>query len=208
MATSKYERIARVLRSLAATNQRTGLVFFSDTAYEALPPGTKGSELRPLARFFTYRAGRGRAGFLETPWTGSFRAGTAISHGLRLARHILSRDRLRPGSVLLVSDLADSPFDTSALVQELGRYVQSAIDLRVVPLSASRRDQLLFEEALGEEAIVDPSELLANETVHERRTLVGAFPLALVTAASALLALLAANEHLRGRLSWRSRVAS
>jgi hypothetical protein len=86
--------------------------------------------------------------------------------------------------------------------------VQSAIDLRVVPLSASRRDQLLFEEALGEDAIVYPSELLANETVREQRTLVGAFPVALVAAGAALLALLAANEHLCGRLSWRSRAAS
>ena len=48
----KQQRVRRVLRSLSRTNTRVGLVVFSDTAYEALPAGTRGDELRPLLRFF------------------------------------------------------------------------------------------------------------------------------------------------------------
>ena len=48
-----YSRIGATLSSLARSGGRYGLVVFSDQAYEALPPGTPASDLRPLVRYFT-----------------------------------------------------------------------------------------------------------------------------------------------------------
>ena len=50
---SSYRRIAQLIRKLAAADVPVGLVAFSDTAYEMLPPGARGSELKPLLRFYT-----------------------------------------------------------------------------------------------------------------------------------------------------------
>ena len=49
---SSYRRLARVLRTIVGDAQPVGLVIYSDSAYEMLPPGTRGDELRPLLRFF------------------------------------------------------------------------------------------------------------------------------------------------------------
>ena len=48
----KAQRAQRVIRSMAETEGRIGLVVFSDTAYEMLPPDTRSEELRPILRFF------------------------------------------------------------------------------------------------------------------------------------------------------------
>jgi len=48
----KSQRVMRVLQSLSETEGRIGLVVFSDSAYEMLPPDTRSEELRPLLRFF------------------------------------------------------------------------------------------------------------------------------------------------------------
>jgi len=214
---AKYRRIQRVLRSLAQTSTRVGLVVFSDDAYEMLTPGTRGDELRPLLPFFepppappiVRRSGRSRGSSQQlpsfgraNPWTGAFRGGTKISLGLGEARRVIERDGIEP-SVLLISDLDDSALDTERLTQELIRYETDGIDLRVVPLFAFSEDRDLFEQLLGEEAFVQNRELLGNSAIEERQTLVGSFPAALVAAATALLALLAFNERLCGRVSWR-----
>ena len=214
---AKYRRIQRVLRSLAQTSTRVGLVVFSDVAYEMLTPGTRGDELRPLLPFFeppptpppTRRGPRGqrqsqlpRTFGRASPWTGTFRGGTRISVGLAEARRVIERDGIEP-HVLLISDLDDSALDTELLTQELVRYESDGIDLRVVPLFAFREDRDLFEQLVGEKAFVQNRELLGNTAVEERQTLVGSFPAALVIAAAALLALLALNERLCGRVSWR-----
>ncbi|MGI9111831.1 MAG: vWA domain-containing protein [Gaiellaceae bacterium] len=214
---AKYRRIQRVLRSLAQTSTRVGLVVFSDDAYEMLTPGTRGDELRPLLPFFepppaapiVRRSGRSRGSSQQlpsfgraNPWTGAFRGGTKISLGLGEARRVIERDGIEP-SVLLISDLDDSALDTERLTQELIRYETDGIDLRVVPLFAFNEDRDLFEQLLGEEAFVQNRELLGNSAIEERQTLVGSFPAALVAAAAALLALLALNERLCGRVSWR-----
>ena len=209
----KYQRIHRVLRSLSQTSTRIGLVVFSDVAYEMLPPGTRGDELRPLLRFFEPppqgppRGGRDRQGFprsfgIASPWTGTFRGGTRISRGLAEARRVIGRDGIEP-DVMLISDLDDSALDTDQLTQELIRYEAEGIDLRVVPLFANGEDRDLFERLVGEEAFVQNRELLGNTEIEEQQTLVGAFPAALVAAAVALLALLAVNERACGRIAWR-----
>jgi hypothetical protein len=208
----RYRRVSRVLRSIVGTGQPVGLVAYSDTAYEMLPPGTRGDELRPLLRFFEpprgdpTQARRTRGfGFLESPWAGSFRGGTRISTGLRVAREIVERDGLAPATVVLVSDLDDSPFDLEPLTQEAIRYERAAIDLRIVPLFPGAEDRAFFENLAGRDAFVPNDELLRNTALEERRSVIGGFPALFVLAAVCLLALLALNEHVCARLGWRRR---
>ena len=214
----KYRRIQRVLRSLSRTSTRIGLVAFSDVAYEMLPPGTRGDEIRPMLQFFEppptpspqRRGFRGRSQRNQalptfgraSPWTGTFRGGTRISTGLGEARRVIDRDGIDP-EVLLISDLDNSALDTELLTQELIRYQTAGINLRVVPLFAFHEDRDLFEQLVGEEGFVQNAELLGNTAVAERQTLVGSFPVALVVAAASLLALLALNERMCGRVAWR-----
>jgi hypothetical protein len=207
---ARYRRVSRVLRSIVGTGQPVGLVTYSDTAYEMLPPGTRGDELRPLLRFFEpprgdpTRAQRTRGfGFLESPWAGSFRGGTRISTGLRVAREMVERDGLAPATVVLVSDLDDSPFDLEPLTQEAIRYERAAIDLRIVPLFPGAEDRAFFENLAGRDAFVPNDELLRNTALEERRSVIGGFPFLFVLAAAALLGLLALNEHVCARLGWR-----
>lgn len=209
---SKYRRVQRVLRSLAMTGSRVGLVVFSDSAYEALPPGTRGEELTPLLRFFPVpREPRSREEAertaqrsfgITTPWSGTFRGGTRISTGLREARQLVNRDGIANPSVLLVSDLDDAGIDRPALTQELIRYERSGIDLRIVPLFPNPEDRALFGQVVGPEKFVLNKELLRNSEVEERQTLVGDFPLAFVLVAAFLLGLLALNERLCTRVNW------
>lgn len=209
----KYRRIHRVLTSLTEASTRVGLVVFSDVAYEMLPPGTRGEELRPLLPFFDVGqvpaqggagfGGRGPRSFgLASPWTGTFRGGTRISTGLREARRAIERDGVAP-AVLLLSDLDDSVFDTTPLTQELIRYEGEGIRLRVIPLFAQPDDRDLFARIAGEGAFVQNRELLRNTAIEERQTLAGSFPAALVLAGAALLLLLALNERLCARVAWR-----
>ena len=131
----KYRRISRVLRSFADTNQPTGFVVFSDTGYEMLPPGTRGQELKPLVEFFVPVGqrgsgadrsgfGRGSSGFRypASPWSGSFRGGTRISTGLTVARQMIARDGITNGTVMVMSDLDNSPFDNPRLAKEIDLY--------------------------------------------------------------------------------------
>jgi hypothetical protein len=219
---ARYQRLSRVLHAIVETNQPVGVVVYSDTAYEMMPPGTRGSELRPLLRFFEPPGGFGQApaqpqprlgsrdvgnrggfGFPDSPWGGSFRGGTRISTGLAVARQILERDGVSPPSVLLVSDLDDSAFDTNPLTQELIRYEREGIRLRIVPLFPAPDDRQLFSRLAGPEAFVANDEILANTALEERRTLVGSFPFAFVAVAALLLLVLALNERVCARLRWR-----
>jgi hypothetical protein len=212
---NKYRRLSRVFRTFVRTNQPLGLVTFSDTAYEVLPPGTRGEELRPILRFFeppeqTARVGAQRRGeglgFLESPWSGVFRGGTRISLGLGVARRMVEREGIANPTVVLVSDLDDSPFDLKPLTEEVIRYRRAGIDLRLVPLFPGPDDRELFSRLVGEDAFVYNDELLRNTKLEERRSVVGAFPAALVAVGALLLVLLALNEHVNGRLSWRREV--
>lgn len=212
----KAQRAERVLRTFAQTEGRVGLVVFSDSAYEMFPPDTRSEELRPLLRFFEGPQRRaaprfgGRRGDreidppreLETPWSLSFRGGTRISTGLAEARHVIEREGDRSLSVLLLSDLDNSGFDASYLTEELVTYRRTGIDLRVIPLFPGAEDRDFFEQTAGRNALIRDVELIRNTRVHQRQTLVGAFPWLLAGLAAALLALLALNERWFGRLSW------
>jgi hypothetical protein len=209
---ARYRRLARVLRTLVETNQPLGFVVYSDNGYEMLPPGTRGEELRAVLRFFEPpRLGDGQRnrrqrgfGFLESPWSGSFRGGTRISTGLQAAREALAREGVEGGHVLLVSDIDDSPFDLERLTQEVIRYERSGIELRVVPLFPGEDDRRFFANLIGADKFVQNDELLRNTRLEERRTLVGEFPLVLVGVLGLLLAVLAVNEHVCARLGWRT----
>ena len=214
----KSQRVYRVLQSMADTEGRVGLIVFSDSAYEMLPPDTRSEELRPLLRFFNQgpvglpqRFGGGRRGGSvappqrpqeESPWSLAFRGGTRISTGLAEARSVIAREGNPDLSVLLLSDLDDSGFDTSALTEELVAYERDGIRLRVVPLFPAPEDRRLFTQIAGKGVFVDRPELLHNTTVRERLTLVGSSPWSLVCVGAALLGLLALNERWCTRLAW------
>ena len=213
----KYQRVYRVLTTLATPASRFGLVVFSDSAYEMLPPGTRGEEIRPLLRFFvpprtppppTSREQARQQPLpslgIQSPWSGTFRGGTRISTGLREARLIVERDQIENPTVLLMSDLDDSAFDTQALTQELIRYQAEGLRLRIVGLFPQSDDRVIFTGTLGEGVFVERTELLQNSELEERHTLIGDFPVAFSVAGAVLLLLLAVNEHACRRLTWRT----
>lgn len=202
-----YERVADVLRSLAAGERPVGLVAFSDVAYEVLPPGTPGEELRPLLRFFNER----RAGALQnaearddalaTPWSVGFSGGTKISAALTLARELIERDGVRPARVVLLSDLENPRSDRRAVTREAVRYRDAGIGLRVVPLGGTASDRSLYAVLLGPAApaIGPPKPVPARSAPDRPGARAG-----VVAAAAALLVVLALNEHWCRRLRWRA----
>lgn len=218
----------RPLDYLSRTGQEFGLVLFSDVAYEAVPPGTSSAELRAYLRIFrpavqpctapagyecppgtrrmsereTRRLRRGRS---QNPWSETFRGGTRISTGLRLARSVLAREEMTHRGVLLVSDLDDSLFDVPALTRELITYKDQQIPLRVVALRPFNDDRLYFRRMLGREAFVRRANL-SPRTVQRRPVRAAeAFPVDLAAIGLVSLLLLALNEHYCGRLTWRQR---
>ena len=110
-----------------------GLVVFSDSAYEALPPETPVEGLRGWLE--TFRQSQNQ----HYPWT-SFSGGTAISTGLVAARAAILRDHVRRPHVLLVSDLIDDDSDLGKLAFVVGQYATDKIDLRVVSVSGLDSD--------------------------------------------------------------------
>jgi von Willebrand factor type A domain len=190
-------RLATLLKSLADSDQRLGLVAFEEDAYELLPPGTRGDEIRPMLRFF---GGPAPSFANETPWSRAFLGGTNIGRGLRTARQAAERAGAR--SVLLVSDLEDSASDIPLLTDELSLYKREALRLRVIPLFPAAKDLALFRSLAGPGAIVGTKALRANAAVAEQRSVVAAFPTWLFLVGGALLAALAVNELVGRRLEW------
>jgi hypothetical protein len=224
-----HKQIAHTLASAARTRDRYGLVLFSESAYEALPPGTPSAELRRYERLFrpvgeletdpgpdglvplgdaegeTLSGGAGGARFPASPWRGDFSAGTRISEGLRLAQRILERDRIRDGSVLLVSDLDDDQSDLPSLTQALLEYRLEGTPIRVVGLAPDSRNRTLFARLLGSSdpitaAPVGDTELDTPPAPYDRTRA----PVLLALAAAVLLLLLALNELWLARVTWRS----
>jgi hypothetical protein len=216
----KAQRAQRVIRSMAETEGRIGLVVFSDSAYEMLPPDTRSEELRPILRFFEAPPGGfRRPGFgsrrsdgptqpsqqsEQSPWSLSFRGGTKISTGLAEARAIVEREGDPGLSILLLSDLDNSGFDSSALLEEVTAYERAGLRLRVVPLFPAAEDREFFERVVGENAMLERAELVRNTSVKENLTLVGSSPWLLAGIAAGLLALLALNERYGARLAFGS----
>jgi hypothetical protein len=143
ISTDTYARIAGTLGRLVRSDGRYGLILFSDTAYQALPPGTPASELRAFRRFFAVPP-RTEPGALPevppTPWAASFSGGTRISTGLELALDVVRAERLRRPAVLLVSDLDDDTADLDRVARVAAEYRRARIPLHVVGLNADPED--------------------------------------------------------------------
>jgi hypothetical protein len=189
--------IERTLADLAGSGRRLGLVLFSDIAYEALPPGTPASELRPYLRFFAKRG-------VRNPWEDAFSGGTRIWTALDLAHRMLRRDRISNGSVVLVSDLADAPNDRPQLGQTLASFVRESIPIKIVGLDPTPEDAQLFRGALahggGSVTMLEPVQRDGR-----RGSRPAVFPVALVIVAGSLALLLGLNERALAALSFGRR---
>ncbi len=201
-----YARIEATLRELTDSGGRYGLVVFSDTAYEAIPPGTPSEALRPLLRYFTLRAAS-TEGFLPTfpanPWANSFSAGTKISSGLELARGVIIDEALaEKPAVLLVSDLENDPSDVPRVTSLALAYRRDGIPLDVVALNPAPGDEQLYRRLVRGWGSYTPARLRGEQTAGSSR---GSFPLGLATIALAVALLLGAYELWSARLTWTSR---
>jgi hypothetical protein len=192
-----YRRLRGALRHLIAADAPVGLVIFSDAPYELLPPGTPARELQPIIRLLTPPE-RGQP---VNPWSDAFRAGTRISSALLLARQMLERDRVRNGSILLLSDLETAPEDLQALLRTLGDLRASAIRVRIVPLSAGREALQNVRSVLGEEVFAPPTPFEGEPGQPVRIASGGALPGLLIVLGALCLAALGAHERLAGRLA-------
>ena len=193
-----HPEIAELIRRVVAANEPTGLVVFSDAAYELVPPGTPGRQLEPMIRYFA-KSGEGVGG--SDPWASSFSAGTRLSAGVEAAQAALARDRVERGSILVASDLevfADDFARLSTLLTELRR---DGTELRIMPLGARDEQRLLFERLVGAENLVEPAAYDAGASAKGALALPEeATPWTFLALAALLALVLGANERLCGRL--------
>jgi Mg-chelatase subunit ChlD len=156
---SAAKRIAGALQGLAHDQRRRlGLVLFSNTAYEALPPSTPADAFAGWVDRFAH------AGPRTSPWS-AFSSGTTISTGLVLARRILRRDSVRQPRVVLVSDLVDPPSDLQRLETTVAQYQRDGIDLKLVRLLQSSHGAAATPLSVPNAAFV---ERVASTTVTAR----------------------------------------
>lgn len=197
-----YARIAATLDRLRRGGGTAGLVLFSDTAYQALPPGTPVSELGAFERFFEVKA-PSQPGLQpqppRSPWTDSFSAGTRISTGLSLALNVLQQEQLRKPVVLLVSDLDDDAGDLESLTSVALAYRHVGVPIRVVGLNPSPEDARFMQRLLPQGGSVVQAGLPGEKASSAHTGL----PIALILVAVALAIASAAYLVVTERLSWR-----
>lgn len=196
---------ARALARLGHGRHSVGLVLFSDTAEQALPPGTPPSQLLPFARALApSRTGPTKeslppAQANANPWAPSFTGGTQISTGVNAARQALVRSHAR-GQILLITDLGDDPQDHPAMKRALLALAQAGIPLHVFVLpNALGIDRAWFRTLEGPGAI---ESRLPAPPVHRIPAAQAGFPLPLVVAAVLLAAALGAYELLGVSMRW------
>jgi hypothetical protein len=192
-----HRRIRSTLLRLAEGGGRYGLVVFSDTAYEALPPGTNAAELRRVARYYDTPPGQLSE---RTPWSVAFSGGTRISTGLTLARTVVERDRLERPAVLLISDLDDDSGDLARMRTALEQLEAAGTDVRVVGLNPAPEDERLFVRLLGEPDAVAQATLDAPAAASTGADV----PWTLLALGLLLALALASHELWRARLRWAS----
>jgi len=194
-----YARVASTLQGIVAANQSVGLVMFSDTAYELLPPNSPPSALTQFVPFFVpIRYYGSTPVFAPGPWD-MFMGGTRIAPGLIAAAQALQRAQVKHGAILLVSDLDDSAADAPLLEQEAVRLRQQHIPLRIVPLFAAPHDKRLFGALFGDNSFVDPKVFTHTATRHTA-SIAAPAPWGLIGLGVVLVFLLAANERWNTRL--------
>lgn len=193
----------------AGPHGRVGLVLFSDTAFEALPPTAPARALERFRHFYLPVRPHGvsqapavpppTAAYPPSPWA-LFVGGTAIASGLHEARLALARAGLEGGRVLLVSDLVDSPADARPLRRELAAYARDPrldLQVRVLPATGASAFLGLFKRELGR-AAVRPAHVPVAAPPAPGRPL----PLLLMLAAAACAVVLATAELLAVPLRW------
>jgi hypothetical protein len=188
--------VRRTLQSLVDSDAPVGVVVFSDTPYELLPPGTPAKELRPIIRLLTSTA----SGKVVSPWSDSFRAGTRISTALQLAHDMLELDRVQDGSILLVSDLETAPDDVPATARVLRAIKRSGTAVRLLALGPSSDARTLFGGIIGPEAFTPLTEGPARRPEPpgaQRRPV----PRTLLLLGGLFLVALAGHERYAGRLA-------
>jgi hypothetical protein len=196
-----YARIASELDRLRRSGGRVGLVLFSDTAYQALPPGTPASQLASFERFFVVRQPT-QPGFQpqppRSPWTDQFSAGTRISTGLGLALEVIREEHLRRPSVLLVSDLDDDTTDLESLTSVALAYRRLGVPISVAGLNPSPQDASYMRRLLPQGGTI------ANVPLEARHGAGGGpqIPWTLVALTLAVGILLAALLVVTQRLRW------
>ncbi|MGH3132478.1 MAG: vWA domain-containing protein [Gaiellaceae bacterium] len=199
LSASVYEGALDVtIEKLVGTDERTGLVVFSDSAYELLPPGAPSRELQSLLRFFKARPD---ATLPPNPWE-EFRGGTRISEGMDFARGSLLRENVTNGSIVLVSDLEILPDEIARLSEVLAQIRQDGFQIRIVPLFPSEEKRALIEQLVGSDAFLSEPEQEGVRAPEEQR-IASVAPWLFVLAGGLLILLLAANERVLSRLEVR-----
>jgi hypothetical protein len=192
---STYYRIEQTLDSIAGSKLRLGLVLFSDTAYEALPPGTPATDLVPFLRFFApHGSGSSQTYLADSPWQQWFSAGTRISQGLFLAQHMLDRENAKKGAILLISDLADDPNDQDAVKQSVIDLEQKGIPLEIVALDPSIQNANFWKRLLGAQAVYQTAKLPTGDQAAGKIEVTNGFSMALLLFAALAVLVLAVNE--------------
>jgi hypothetical protein len=201
ISSDTYQRIGQELQKLVDAGGRYGLVVFSSGAYQALPPGTPASALRPLIRFFTL-PGQVAPGeqpvYPRNPWSLSFTSGTQIALGLDLARQIEAANGVKKKSVVLISDLADDPSDLSRLNDVLAAYKHDGVKLLIVPLNAAGPDLARFNQ-VAVKTLATPSPGAGAPVAAPAHA---SFPTTLVLLTVLVALLLGLNEVRSARLRW------
>ena len=200
LSASVYEGALDVtIEKLVGTDERTGLVVFSDSAYELLPPGAPSRELQSLLRFFKARPD---ATLPPNPWE-EFRGGTRISAGMAFAHDALIREEVSNGSIVLVSDLEILPDEIARLSEVLAQIRGDGYQIRIVPLFPSDEKRALVEQLVGSGAFLSEPEEEGVQAPEARR-ISSAVPWVFLLAALLLVGLLTVNERLLPRLEARS----
>jgi hypothetical protein len=185
-----------LLRRVAAADEPTGVIAFSDVPYELVPPGTPGRDLAPMIRFFA-------EGSTANPWA-TFQTGTNLSSGLEAAREALERDGVERGAILLASDLEFFPEDVPRLTETLREMRADGVALRILALGARDEQRRFFERVVGPGIFVAlgdaPRAAVAAESAGRFRLSEEGMPWLFVALALTLALLLVANERACARL--------
>lgn len=181
--------IGKTLHALAHNpDRRVGLVFFSDSAVEVLPPQTPAYELEKISRFFEpskVKSQRSLPPGLQTlqssnsfeatpppvtsftlptqpnPWQAAFDGGTSITSGLTAARQALEQvHAARHGQIIVISDLEDAAYGLQRA--ELLKEIKDGIDVKVVWVGMNPTYKNLWLNLFGQQAFISDPQVLAR----------------------------------------------
>lgn len=180
--------IGKTLQALARNpDRRVGLVFFSDSGVEVLPPQTPAGELEKISRFFKpdkvrtpttmppgtidpmkadeYHIGSASVSFTlptqPNPWQAAFNGGTSITRGLINARQALERvGAARHGQIIVISDLQDNA--NAEQHTELLREIRDGIDVKVVFVGLDPDYKKMWSNLFGPNVFVPNPSILAQ----------------------------------------------